>query len=219
MGRARNKEQQPAPLALPPELATERSGESVQEQVNRRKSVDRRKETGVKKGVKRPSVLMSAEFVRGVRESLELSQGELAQLLGVTNITITSWEKNGVDSIRGGTFYLLRAIVALLKQADHNPEFLSLSVLKRYLKMGASGELLPYYIKYAEELNEEYLALINSGIMVGTMAAMLFDLYIEKKTGVSPADEVMKLNSISPLDQNNPMNEDFGLLERVKKQR
>lgn len=125
--------------------------------------------------------LMSAEDVRKIRGILGMSQQEFAILLGVTALTITSWEREGVTSVRGGSFFLLLTLIALLKQAQQFPDFISPERLKALLKRGTNYQLISQYREFSEMMTDDYYSLINMGMLTGVMAAMLFDAYLEKK--------------------------------------
>ncbi len=125
--------------------------------------------------------LMSAEDVRKVRGILEMTQQEFAILLGVTALTINSWEKEGVISLRGGSFYLLQTVIALLTQAQANPDFISPDRLKDLLRRGTNYELITRYKQFSKEMTVSFYSLINMGMLTGVMAALLFDCYLEKK--------------------------------------
>lgn len=127
------------------------------------------------------NALMSAEDVRKVRTILEMTQQEFAILLGVTTLTINSWEKDGVVSLRGGSFYLLQTVIALLTQAQATPGFISPERLKDLLKRGTNYELITRYKQFSNEMTVSFYSLINMGMLTGVMAAMLFDCYLEKK--------------------------------------
>jgi DNA-binding transcriptional regulator YiaG len=191
-----------------------RKAKSVEPGVESAETVDRRRIKGVSKGVKRPAVLMSPDYVKKIREGLGLSQSEFAQIIGVTNITVNSWEKVGVESVRGGSFFLMRALVAMLKEAIACPDFISVDRLKRYLKMGANQELAPYYMRYSDELDSEFVALLNSGLIMGTMGALLFDAHLESTGRESPEKAIMKLHTAEDV-KDMGLREDTEFLEKL----
>ncbi|WP_300525370.1 helix-turn-helix transcriptional regulator, partial [Aminiphilus sp.] len=80
-----------------------------------------------------------------LRSALGIGQADLARLLGVSNITISNWETGDAVSKRGSGGDTLAAVMAILKQGVKDPGFLEPEVLRKYLKLAAKGELLPYY--------------------------------------------------------------------------
>jgi DNA-binding transcriptional regulator YiaG len=148
------------------------------------------------------NALMSAEDVRKVRTILGMTQQEFAILLGVTALTINSWEKVGVESVRGGSFFLLHTVIALLKQAQKTPDFISPEKLKEILKQGVEGKLIPKYRTVSEMMADEFYYVISMGMLTGAMAAMLFDVYLEKKglmDGEDSRNSSAKLFSVDDL--------------------
>ncbi len=127
--------------------------------------------------------LVSSDFIYKLRSKLGLTQSEFAQLLGVTNITVNAWERRGVDNIRGSSFYALRSIVALVKQAIEHPDFLTIEELKQYFKKCANRDAVARYTSYNDQIANDYLWLVNSGTFHGVLAAILLDKHLKKKIG------------------------------------
>jgi len=101
----------------------------------------------------------------------------------VTNITVNAWERRGVDNIRGSSFYALRGIVALVKQAIEHPDFLTIEELKQYFKKCANRDAVARYTSYNDQIANDYLWLVNSGTFHGVLAAILLDKHLKKKIG------------------------------------
>ncbi|MCF7935769.1 MAG: helix-turn-helix domain-containing protein [Synergistales bacterium] len=124
--------------------------------------------------------------IRDLRKALGLNQGELAKLLGVSIITIGKWEKGGGQVSRGSGPAVLKALRGILKQASRPDSFIDLGRLRKYLKVAAKKDLLRYYTQFSDELDGEYLESINSGLLVGVLMGMLYDLQLEKEGKIAP---------------------------------
>jgi len=64
-------------------------------------------------------------------------------------------------------------------------------VLRKYLKLAAKGELLPYYAPYGDQMDGQYAEAIGSGLLVGVLLALLFDAHLEKSGKPSPRKHIM----------------------------
>lgn len=126
-----------------------------------------------------------------LRSALGIGQADLARILGVSNITISNWETGDIVSKRGSGGDTLAALMALLKQSVKEPEFLEPEVLRKYLKLAAKGELLPYYAPYGDQMDGQYAEAIGSGLLVGVLLALLFDAHLEKSGKPSPRQHIM----------------------------
>lgn len=132
-----------------------------------------------------------------LRSALGIGQADLARLLGVSNITISNWKTGDAVSKRGSGGDMLAALMALLKQSVKEPGFLEPEVLRKYLKLAAKGELLPYYTPYSNQMDGQYAETIGSGLLVGVLLALLFDAHLERSGKSSPRERIMGSEKIS----------------------
>jgi len=164
---------------------------SKQAEGNSGKTNSQRKFKTIKRDVAKEP-LVDPEFVTSLRNKLGITQNELAQLLGVTNITILSWEKQGLDSIRGSTFFMYKTLVSLLRQGANHEDFVDPKVTAKYLQLCSRKDLFSYYTNYPEHIDPEILSIINSGTILGVMMAIIVDLYLDKIGVGSPAKDILE---------------------------
>lgn len=133
---------------------------------------------------------ISGDFIRQLRVSLGLTQQQFAELMEVGNVTVAGWEKSGLDGTRSSNFPNFKFFTALLKQSLKHPDFVPPKKLMKYFKLAADHELLPHYLRHLEDMEGDYLSVINSGSMTGVLFALLFDMYLEGKGITSPGEDI-----------------------------
>ena len=134
--------------------------------------------------------------VTRLRNVLGLSQAELANLLGTSNITVGKWERDGVKTKRGSGVDALGVLKGLLKQSTMCPEFIHPALVKKYLRLAARGELAPYYGQNSEELDGEFLQGIGSTLIAGALLGMLYDTYLTRTGQQAASDFIMRETGI-----------------------
>ncbi len=133
---------------------------------------------------------ISGEFIRQLRVSLGLTQQQFAELMEVGNVTVAGWEKSGLDGTKSSSFPNFKFFTALLKQSLKHPDFVPPKKLMKYLKLATDHELLPHYLRNLDDMEGDYLNVINSGSLTGVLFALLFDMYLEKKGLSSPGQDI-----------------------------
>lgn len=142
-----------------------------------------------KTGKEKFDPVVSGNYIRKLRLSLGLTQAQFAELMEVGNVTVANWEKSGLDGTRSSSFPYYKYLTTLLKQSMSHPEFVSPKKLLKYLKLASDHELLPHYLPYLEDMETDYLGVINSGSLVSVLFALLFDKDLERRGLASPMDE------------------------------
>jgi transcriptional regulator with XRE-family HTH domain len=136
---------------------------------------------------------ISANEIVQFRKFLGLSQQEFGRLLGVTTITASNWEKNGLMEDRAGYNQLL-TILGLFKNAKQHPEFISVPVLRKMIYLCAKGFLFAYFAHIKEIANFD-LSLIKARDFAGFMFALALDMYVRSLGKTSPSQVIaMELN-------------------------
>lgn len=143
-------------------------------------------------GKEKLAPVVSGEYIRKLRISLGLTQLQFAKLMEVGNVTVANWEKNGLDGTKSSSFPNFKYLTTLLKQSMRHPELVPPQKLIRYLKLASNHELMPYYLPYLEEMETDYLNVINSGSLAGVLFALLFDKDLERRGVPSPSDDAGK---------------------------
>lgn len=133
---------------------------------------------------------ISGDFIRQLRVSLGLTQQQFAELMEVGNVTVAGWEKSGLDGTRSSSFPNFKVFAAILKQSIKHPDFVTPKKLMKYFKLAADHDLLPHYLRHLEDMEGEYLSVINSGSLTGVLLALLFDSYLEGKGIPSPGEDL-----------------------------
>jgi DNA-binding transcriptional regulator YiaG len=166
------------------------------------------------KGKVKMAPVVSGEYVRKLRISLGLTQLQFARLMEVGNITIANWEKNGLDGTRSSSFPNFKYLTTLLKNSMRHPEMLEAEKLIRYLRLASEHELMAYYIPYIDQMETDYLNVINSGSLTGVLFALLFDKELEKRGLPAPGDAGAGISGLKGFLQT----EDEPLLEEISRE-
>ena len=133
--------------------------------------------------------LVSPEYIKKLRSSLGLTQAQFAVLMEVGNVTISHWEKEGMDGVRCSNYTNFRALVALLRQASEHPEFLPMQKLLWYLELASRHELMVHYLENADVVVPDFLNLINTGSIMGVVFALLLDIELKKRGIPTPYEK------------------------------
>lgn len=137
--------------------------------------------------------LVPADYIKRLRLSLGLTQVQFAVLLEVGNVTVSHWEKDGMDGARSSSYVNFKTLVGLLRQALTYPEVLNPDKLVRYLDLASRHELVPYYLSHSDMLVPELLNVINSGSVTGVVLALLLDLELAKRGRPTPYEVLSSL--------------------------
>lgn len=131
-------------------------------------------------------------IVKKIRTMLGLKQVEFAILLNATMQTVSLWETKGVapQGKRQTPFGNFLQLLGLLKQSATCPEFLPFEKLKTYIQCTARGNLFRYYLKYADNMDAEFLAALRGQNLYTVFFALLFDKYLESQ-GIETPEKVI----------------------------
>lgn len=111
--------------------------------------------------------------VAKLRESLALSQGELARLTGTSNITVGKWERDGINVRRGNASEMFQLVKGLIKQ-NLQGGALKLGNPRPYLRLAAMGNLAPIF-SGCEGIEGDLLQGMQNGNVGSALVAMLID--------------------------------------------
>lgn len=123
-----------------------------------------------------PMVNVRPEFLLEFRKAIGLSQQEMAQILGCTNISIHQWEQSGIGQVKGQGLATFKALEALFRYAVRFPEKIDPDELSFIVKRGAEKTLINRFLTRVDRVDPEVLSCINTGIFVGILMAVLVEV-------------------------------------------
>lgn len=161
--------------------------------------------------------LVPADYIKRLRLSLGLTQAQFAVLLEVGNVTVSHWEKDGMDGARNSSYVNLKTLVGLLRQAMEHPEMLNLEKLLKYLDLASRHELVVHYLPFEDLVAQELLSVINSGSVTGVVVALLLDTELVRQGRPTPYEKIVSIEDKGPalgggLQEN-------GLLDQIVRRR
>ncbi len=114
---------------------------------------------------------MSPEEIRWIREQLDISQDELAQLMGVTFSTVNRWE-NGPVGPKGPAMMVLRILYAILQEAEEYPDRISIEEIREVVNKVRSGKIVTEVLN-KKGVSEALVNVLAGGSMAGVIVAIM----------------------------------------------